>query len=122
MAVKVGDVVRYQGRDVRILRMDRRVRLSYFGDINERFNDSDVVEFNQAPKFKVGDEVTICEIPKEEQTHYGSGWMGEMTNMIGKTYTVTGVREDSNAGRRVKLDGFWFQTYHLETEHVYDMI
>lgn len=108
MAVKVGDIVRYNGRNVRVMKMEGRTRLAYFGRINDELNDSDLVEPNQAPKFEVGDIVTICEIPKEEQKYYGAGWVSDMNDMIGKTYAVTEVRDDVYVGRRVKLYGFWF--------------
>lgn len=122
MTVKVGDIVHYRGRNVRILKMQGDTRLAYFGNVAKEFDDSDLVESNQALKFKVGDVVTICKIPKEEQIYYGAGWRIEMTHMFGTVHTVTEVRDDSRVGRRVKLDGFWFQTYHLELANNYDMI
>lgn len=122
MTVKVGDIVHYRGRNVRILKMRGDTRLAYFGNVNKEFDDSDLVESNQAPKFEVGDIITICEIPNEERIYYGSGWMIDMDHMFGTTHTVTEVRDDVHVGRRVKLDGFWFQTYHLELANIYDMI
>lgn len=122
MTVKVGDIVHYRGRNVRILKMQGDTRLAYFGNVTKEFNDSDLVDSNQALKFEVGDMVTICEIPKEERKYYGAGWMVDMTHMFGTTHTVTEVRDDSRVGRRVKLGGFWFQTYHLELANNYDMI
>ena len=122
MAVKVGDIVRYRGRNVRVMKMEGNTRLAYFGRIQDEVNDSDLVEPNEAPKFKVGDVVIICEIPKEERKYYGAGWMNGMNNMIGKTYTVTEVRDDIQVGRRVRLNNFWFQTYHLELANDYDMV
>lgn len=122
MDIKVGDIVRYRGCNVRVMKMEGNTRLAYFGRIQDEVNDSDLVEPNEAPKFKVGDVVIICEIPKEEQKYYGAGWMNGMNNMIGKTYTVTEVRDDIQVGRRVKLKGFWFQTYHLEWANDYDIV
>ena len=122
MTVKVGDIVHYRGLNVRILKMQGDTRLAYFGNVAKEFDDSDLVESNQAPKFEVGEVVTICEIPKEERKYYGAGWMIDMTHMFGTTHTVTEVRDDVHVGRRVKLDGFWFQTYHLELANIYDMI
>lgn len=40
MTVKVGDIVRYHGRNVRIMLIDGPlVRLSHFGVVNRIFND-----------------------------------------------------------------------------------
>ena len=122
MTVKVGDIVRYRGCNVRVMKMEGFTRLAYFGRIHDEVNDSNLVEPNQAPKFKVGDVVTICEIPKEEQKYYGAGWLNSMTNMFDTTHKVTEVRDDIQVGRRVKLSNFWFQTYHLELANDYDMI
>lgn len=122
MAVKVGDIVRYRGRNVRVMKMEGRTRLAYFGRIHDEVNDSNLVESNEAPKFEVGDVVTICEIPKEERKYYGAGWLNDMDNMIGTTHKVTEVRDDIQAGRRVRLNNFWFQTYHLELANDYDIV
>ena len=52
MTVKVGDIVHYRGRNVRILKMQGDTRLAYFGNVTKEFNDSDLVDSNQAPKFE----------------------------------------------------------------------
>ena len=102
MDIKVGDIVRFEGRDVRVLRVASSIWLSYFGP--------------------VGDSVTILDIPNRERMHYGPGWQYEMTQMIGSTQTVTEVRCDKHLGQRVRLSGWWFCTYHLEPENNYDIV
>ena len=122
MTVKVGDIVHYQGRNVRIMKMNGNIRLAYFGHVSDTFTDSDVIEPNEAPEFKVGDDVIIREIPKEERKQYGAGWLSGMENMFDTTHTIAEVRDDEHGGKRVKLRGIWFQTYHLEYANSYDII
>lgn len=122
MTVKVGDIVRYSGCNVRVMRIGSSIVLSYFGLVNDRLDNFELIESYNPPKFEVGDKITICEIPKEERAHYGPGWRSEMTEMIGSTQIVTEVRDDEHIGRRVKLGSWWFQIYHLEPEYNYDII
>ena len=74
MTVKVGDIVRYSGCNVRVMRIGSSIVLSYFGLVNDRLDNFELIESYNPPKFEVGDNITICEIPKEERAHYGPGW------------------------------------------------
>ena len=122
MTVKVGDIVRYSGRNVRVMRIGSSIVLSYFGLVNDRLDNFEVIEPYDPPKFEVGDKITILDIPKHERAHYGPGWRSEMTQMIGSTQTITEVRDDTYLGQRVKLGSWWFQTYHLEKINDFDIV
>lgn len=124
MTIKVGDIVNYHGRHVRIMEISNSsVKLSYFGGVGREFSDSDLVRTNDTPELFVGDEVTIHPIQKDEYSYYGAGWVNwRMDDMIGKSYKVEDVRYDDERGQRVRLDGLWFCTYHLERVPDYDFV
>lgn len=122
MNIKVGDIIRYNGRDVRVMKLNNFPKLAYFYQVYNRLTDDMLVESDDSPEFEIGDEVVIHPIPREERLCYGSGWRSEMTPLVGSTQTVTEVRYSPECGRRVKLGGFWFQVYHLERANQYDMI
>lgn len=122
MDIKVGDIVRYKGRNVRVLRVGSSILLSYFGPVRDSLDNLELIESYDSPKFEVGDSVTILDIPNSERMHYGPGWQSEMTQMIGSTQIVTGVRDDAYLYQRIKLGNWWFQTYHLEKINDYDII
>lgn len=122
MNIKVGDIIRYNGRDVRVMKLNNFPKLAYFYQVYTRLTDDMLVKSDDSPKFEVGDEVVINPIPREERLCYGSGWRSEMTPLVGSTQTVTGVRYSPDGGRRVKLSGYWFQVYHLGYANQYDII
>lgn len=122
MDIKVGDIVRFEGRDVRVLRVASSILLSYFGPVRGSLANLELIESYDPPKFEVDDSVTILDIPNSERMHYGPGWQYEMTQMIGSTQIVTEVRCDKHLGQRVRLGGWWFCTYHLEPENNYDIV
>ena len=122
MDIKVGDIVRFEDRDVRVLRVASSILLSYFGPVRVSLDDLELIKSYDSPKFEVGDSVVILDIPNSERMHYGPGWQYEMTQMIGSTQIVTEVRCDKHLGQRVRLSGWWFCTYHLEPENNYDII
>lgn len=122
MDIKVGDIIHYNGRDVRVMKLEGVPKLAHFDLVYTILTDDMLVESDNSPEFKVGDEVVIQPIPREERLCYGSGWHSSMTSLVGSTQTVTGVRYNPGRGRRVKLSGFWFQVYHLEYASQYDMI
>lgn len=122
MDIKVGDIVRFEGRDVRVLRISSSILLSYFGPVRGDLANLELIESYDSPKFEVGDSVTILDIPNIERMHYGPGWQYEMTQMIGSTQTVTEVRCDKHLGQRVRLSGWWFCTYHLENINDFDIV
>lgn len=122
MDIKVGDIIHYNGRDVRVMMLGTRPQLAYFDQVYTRLTDDMLVESDSPTEFEVGDEVVIQPIPREELRCYGSGWCDSMTSLVGSTQTVTEVRYEPARGRRVRLNDFWFQVYHLEYANQYDMI
>lgn len=83
MTVKVGDIVKYNETDVRVMQIYRDdTRLANFGRIGKLLSDSDIIKSNTIPKFKVGDKVLIQPISGPEQTAYGPGWGGQMSRMV----------------------------------------
>lgn len=122
MEIKVGDIVHYKGHNVRVLRIDSSILLSYFGPVLGSLDNLELIESYDPSKFEVGDRVIILDIPNRERMHYGPGWRSEMNQMIGSTQVVTEVRDDQYLGQRVKLGSWWFQTYHLDHVREYDMI
>lgn len=122
MDIKVGDIVRFEDRDVRVLRIGSSILLSYFGPVRGSLGNLELIKSYDSPKFEVGDSVVILDIPNIERMHYGPGWQYEMTQMIGSTQIVTEVRCDKHLGQRARLSGWWFCTYHLEPENNYDII
>lgn len=122
MTIKVGDIVRFEGRDVRVLRVSSSILLSYFGPVRVSLDDLELIESYDPSEFEVGDSAVILDIPSIERMHYGPGWRREMTQMIGSTQIVTEVRDDKYLGQRVRLDGWWFYTYHLENINDFDII
>ena len=108
MTVKVGDIVRYCNCNARVMLIDGPlVRLSHFGIVNRLFNDSEVVESTKLPTLAVGDKVKINMITPSEKLYYGGGWSSTMSGMLGRTFTVNGVRDSDVCGTLVDLDGWW---------------
>lgn len=121
MTVKVGDIVKYNETDVRVMQIYRDdTRLANFGRTS--ISDSDIVESNTIPKFKVGDKALIQPIPGPEQTAYGPGWGGQMSRMVNNIHTISAVHNHNSQGELAKLNGYWFQTYHLEFVADYDIV
>lgn len=99
MVVKVGDIVRYCGCNVRVMLLDGSiVRLSHFGLVNKIFNDSEIVEHVKPPLLNVGDRVKIHRIPLGEIEYYGAGWSPNMLRMFGETFTVDSVGNSDVCG------------------------
>ena len=123
MTVKVGDIVCFQGRNVRIMKINgSTTRVSYYGDVNHVFNDAELVHSVCLPQLKIGDEIVIRPIPGEEQRQYGSGWVPFMNDCFNKTFVVYDVWGNDIIGANVSAGGWIFQTYHLERIAQYDII
>ena len=123
MTVKVGDIVKYNGQDARVMQVYRDdTRLTNFGRIGRLLSDSDIIKSNTVPEFKVGDKVLVKPIPTSEQNAYGPGWGGQMLRMVTHTHTISAVHNHNSHGRLAKLNGYWFQTYHLEPVVDYDIV
>lgn len=129
MTVKVGDIVRYDGKAQRIMLLNNRshyVTFSSSGTVS--FPDLavlDVVNLEIATphQFEPGDKCLIQPIPKDEKQHYGVGWAKDMDRYISQIVTIKYTRTSPLFGPVVTTDtGYEFQTYHLEPIHQYDII
>lgn len=123
MTVKVGDIVRFRGRNVRVMQIaGSTTRVSYYGDVDYVFDDSELVTSIHPPKLEIGDKVIIRPIPGEEQKQYGAGWVSVMVDCFNETFVVHDVWNNDITGTNVSVGGWIFQIYHLELVHNYDII
>lgn len=120
MKIKVGDLVSYQDMTVRVMNILKdTIRLSRFGTVDFDTSQIKLVKSVMIPKFKDNDRVIVRDIPDEEKSEYGCFWDVDMDKYVGKVVKVCtrAKRED-----RVQIDGWYFNTYHLEPIHDYDII
>lgn len=66
MDIKVGDIIHYNGRDVRVIKLGTSPQLAYFDKVHTRLTDDMLVESDNSPEFGIGDEVVIQPIPIAE--------------------------------------------------------
>lgn len=125
MAVKIGDIVSYEGNDYRVMkRFSQTVCISgKNGNHCAPVSDVTIIKSTILPNIKLGDDVIIHDIPQHERNEEMDGvWVCEMDEFIGGVYTVQKTWYHDEYGPLVKLNGYWFQTYHLELVNNYDMI
>lgn len=130
MEIKPGDIVRYHGEIVRVMRFDPRMtdfkfELSNFGWIHNRaLNNLELVESIPDTILKSGDEVIIRDIPHDEKTTYGTSWVDAMDNLVGpdKRYTIENVQYRDSHGWVGCIDSYVFQLYHIEPVSNFDII
>lgn len=128
--IKTGDIVKYHGKIVRVLKCGIRVldpsfRLSHFGWINrDSANSIELVESIPDTTLKDGDEVIIHDIPNEEKDAYGVLWMEEMENMMtsGNVRKVDDIRYSDEYGWIGRIGGYTFHLYHIESVNNFDII
>ena len=129
--IKVGDVVRYDGRVARVMekigiRMDNTLPIIKVVGPNfyAKLHPSNVllIESIELPQLKVGNRVHVDEIPQYERRRDDGIWLDEMDAYIGKEYLVTELWNHSQLGPLAKLNGWWFRTYHLSKVSDYDII
>ena len=132
MEIKPGDIVKYQGRHVRVMDMTNtpsgfreQLLLSHFeSDMIISVNDVKLIESIPEPTIKNHDIVIIKDIPKGEKTHYGVGWgfgMNKLTSS-GDAYEITNIHYSYRFGWIGCIEGYTFQLYHIEPAHLFDMI
>lgn len=115
MGFKVGDMVIYKNQTVRVLKVGGiYLTLSGFGKVNTKKALVKLRESVQLPRIKKGYRVIIRDIPEDEKQNYGTIWLDEMNNYVGKSFKVELVRHHESFGTVVHIGEFWFQTYHLE--------
>lgn len=130
MDIKVGDMVKYQDRTVRVLQLDteapnydnREIKLAGFGWFGKNNPDIELVESVKLPQFNDGDYVVVRDIPRIEKDYYGTSWMPSMDKYVDKTVQVFNPRKSDYSGEVVTIDGWSFQTYHLDPVHDYDIV
>ena len=74
------------------------------------------------PQFNDGDYVVVRDIPRIEKDYYGTSWMPSMDKYVDKTVQVFNPRKSNYSGEVVTIDGWSFQTYHLDPVHDYDIV
>ena len=123
--IKVGDIVTYNGELARVLckRIYPSVRIAGQNiDVNVRLSDLQLIESVPLPQFKVGDLAHVNDVLEYERGFDGDIWVPEMADCIGKDYPVTELWHHSRWGDLVKLDGWWFHSYHLSDVAQYDIV
>lgn len=128
--IKPGDIVRYYGKMVRVMKCDPgdpdlQFKLSNFGWIhNHSLNNLELVKSAPDTILKDGDEVIIRDIPEDEKNTYGPAWMGRMDLFVmqGKIHTITNIHCSYRYGWIGHIDGYNFQLYHIEPAHSFDII
>lgn len=130
MDIKVGDMVKYQDQTVRVLQLDteapnydnREIKLAGFGWFGKNNPDIELVESVKLPQFRDGDYAIVRDIPRIEKDYYGTSWMPSMDKYVGETVQVFNPRKSNYSGEVVTIDGWSFQTYHLEPVRDYDIV
>ena len=132
MEIKPGDIVEYQGKQVRVMDMRNNqsgfrecLTLSNFGyDVVVSINNVKLVESVHEPTVKDYDDVVIGDIPYEEKTCYGVGWGPDMDKLVA-SYTphkITNIHYSYRFGWIGTIGGYNFQLYHIEPANSFDII
>ena len=120
MEIKVGDLVSYKGYTVRVMNiLNDTIRLSRFGTVDSDMSQIKLVKSVIIPEFKNNDRVIVRDIPDEEKSEYGCFWDSDMNKYVGK---IVKVCTRTKRKDRVQIDGWYFNTYHLEPVHDYDIV
>lgn len=125
--IKVGDIVSYDGQVARVMEKTGSTRsvIRIIGPtIDDRVHPNNVqlMKSIELPRLKVGDRVHVNDIPTYERPRTDGIWLSDMDNFLGKDYIVKELWDHSQYGHLVKLDEWWFRTYHLSEIPQYDMI
>lgn len=128
MTVKVGDIVQYNGEVQRIMTVSfgaNYVTFSESGTVS--FPDLSVLdavnlEIAKPHQFEPGDRCIIKPITDGEKQHYGVGWVSDKDKYVGQILTINNTRISPLFGPLVIINGYEFQTYHLEPVYPYDII
>lgn len=125
MNIKIGDMVIYEGQTTRFMKYsDSTIRLSYFGDVGLNINDLPLAKSITLPDLKVGDLVTIDDIPKEEKDNYVVWWNKYKEFMVKSNaiFKIQKVERTKYHGLIFKISDEWFSAYHVIPVPDYDMI
>lgn len=134
MDIKVGDIVKYQGKTVRVMEKvtiestsNIQLRLSCFGwGCGISLDDVELVESIDLPTIKDGDEVIIKPIPFGEQNYYGVGWGPTMDGFVSDnhdtTHKITDISYVDRYGWIGTINHYTFHLYHIEPANYFDMV
>lgn len=134
MDIKAGDIVKYQGKTVRVMEKvtmestsNTQLRLSCFGwGSGISLDDIELVESIELPNVKDGDDVIIQPIPLGEENYYGVGWGptmdGFVSNDHGTTHKITNIHYVDRYGWIGTINHYTFQLYHITPVQSFDMI
>lgn len=123
MELKVGDIVKYQDKIVRVLQLDGgEIKLAGFGRLEKDNPHIEFVESVKLPTLCDGDNVIIHDIPQIEKNYYGPNWMKEMDSYVNKIVSIHNPHASHYSGEVVSINGWTFQTYHLEKINDFDIV
>ena len=125
MSVKMGDMVIYNGRIVRLMTYrDSATRLTHFGIVDCNLDDLILAKSTILPNLKEGDLVIVDDIPQEEKDNYITRWDRYKENIVTSKeyYKVDMIMKTDYHGLVVKIDNEWFSAYHVLPVTGYDMI
>lgn len=129
--LKVGDMISYDGKIARVVEKRNttgenacpKIRVvSPTIDVRVRSTDVQLMESTELPQLKVGDAVHVDDVPECERTLNDGVWVSQMSNYIGRDYTIKEVWDHSIYGTLIKLGEWWFRVYHVSPIKPYDMI
>lgn len=132
MDIKVGDIVKYQGKIVRVMEKvviestsNIQLRLSCFG-WGISLDDVELVESIKPPTIKDGDDVIIKPIPFGEQNYYGVGWGSSMDKFVSNNHDtihrIANIRYVDRYGWIGTINHYTFHLYHIEPVNSFDMV
>lgn len=125
MSVKMGDMVIYNGRTVRLMtHRDSATRLTHFGIVDCNLDDLILAKSTILPNLKEGDLVVVDDIPQEEKDNYITRWDRYKENIVTSKeyYKIDMVMKTDYHGLVAKIDNEWFAAYHIVPVMDYDMI
>lgn len=123
MNIKVGDLVLYNGKIVRLLFYDYpKMRLTHFGIVKGSVYDLQLIKSTKLPTLTIGDLVSVNDIPQEDKESYAVFWSSkaEITVREQKLHRI----EEIHPSYRflVKVNNCWFISYHVTPVIDYDMV
>ena len=128
--IRLGDIVEYQGKRVRVMSVDPtlpylKCQFSHFGWlIVNSLDDIKLIESSPDTILKAGDKVIIHNIPDEEKYTYGTTWANEMNSLANSrdVFTITSVYYNDYHGWVGRIGRFIFQLYHVKPTNPFDII
>lgn len=125
MSIKVGDMVLYKGRIVRLMGVHPiRLKLSHFGTVDGTISDLILMKPTILPTLNVGDLVFINDIPQDEKDAYPPCWASFHENTVKSEtpHKIDAIQDSKHFGLVATINDIWFLPYHLEPVPNYDMI